>query len=177
MSEPANKWAQQSVQAKQVVQSKRTSKWCEQTSERTNEWPRTFVWIFGWSGPQCSELPAPILCCKLISLCHIMPPIQQSNFCCQLKSLPFFSKCPIITNGDILKCVLASLKEGVSVRPSVTHELKFWEMGFLDQIWISNCIIKMIKRQVHYRRLLILNCEGGKSMPDIAVTIIMPQFQ
>ena len=40
-----------SVRAKRVVQSKQTSERCEQTSERTSEWPSTSVCIFGCSGP------------------------------------------------------------------------------------------------------------------------------
>ena len=48
------KWVQRSTRAKQTGQSKRTNERCEQTSKRTIEWPSTFVWVFGRSGPQCA---------------------------------------------------------------------------------------------------------------------------
>ena len=54
VSERTNEWAQRSVRAKRAMRSKRTSEQCERTSERTSEWPSTYVWVFGWSGPQCS---------------------------------------------------------------------------------------------------------------------------
>ena len=40
----------------------------------------------------------------------------------------FFVFLPLFLT-NIFRCVLASLKEGVTVRPSVTHELNFWEMS------------------------------------------------
>ena len=53
MSERARKWAQRSARAKQARQSKRTSERCERMSKRTTEWPSTYIWVLGWSGPQC----------------------------------------------------------------------------------------------------------------------------
>ena len=51
----ANEWAQRSARGKRVVRSKRTSEWCERTSERTSEWPNTYIWVFGCSGLQCKN--------------------------------------------------------------------------------------------------------------------------
>ena len=51
VNERAKKWAQQSTWAKQAVWSKQMSKRCEQTSKRTSEWPSTYIWIVGFSGP------------------------------------------------------------------------------------------------------------------------------
>ena len=34
------------------------SDWCERTSERTSEWPSTFVRILGWSAPLCGVVEA-----------------------------------------------------------------------------------------------------------------------
>ena len=52
VSEQANEWAQRSVQAKQAVRSKQTSERCERMSKRTSEWPSTYIWVLGGSGPQ-----------------------------------------------------------------------------------------------------------------------------
>ena len=50
-SERANEWAQWSVRAKQAGWSRRMSEWCERTTKRTSEWPSTYVWILGFTGP------------------------------------------------------------------------------------------------------------------------------
>ena len=52
VSERANKWAQRRARAKRAVRSKWTSERCEQTSERTREWPSTYVSILVCSRPQ-----------------------------------------------------------------------------------------------------------------------------
>ena len=43
-----------SKRAKRAVRSKRTSEQCERMSERTSEWPSTYVSILVCSRPQCS---------------------------------------------------------------------------------------------------------------------------
>ena len=54
VSEWANESAQWSARAKWVVWNKPTSEPCERTSEWTNDWPSTYIWVLGGSGPQCS---------------------------------------------------------------------------------------------------------------------------
>ena len=59
--ERANEWAQRSARAKRGVQSKQTSERCERTSERTSEWPSTYVPILGcsaalWHAQQVQQL-------------------------------------------------------------------------------------------------------------------------
>ena len=56
VSERANEWAQQRARAKRAVRSKRTSERCEGTSERTSEWPSSYVSILVCSRPECSAL-------------------------------------------------------------------------------------------------------------------------
>ena len=53
MSERINELAPQNTQAKQAVQSKRMSEWCERTSEWTSEWPNNYVPLLGCSAPLC----------------------------------------------------------------------------------------------------------------------------
>ena len=55
VSEQTSEWAQRSGRAKRVVQSKRTSEWCEWTSGWMSEWSSSSVWILGCSGPQWSR--------------------------------------------------------------------------------------------------------------------------
>ena len=45
--EGATEWAQRSARAKRAVRSQRMSEWCEQTNERTSEWPSTYVPFLG----------------------------------------------------------------------------------------------------------------------------------
>ena len=51
VSEQANEWAQRSAQAKQAVWSERMSERCKWISERTSEWPSTYVSNHGCSEP------------------------------------------------------------------------------------------------------------------------------
>ena len=66
--------SEKSERAKRAVQSKRTSEQCEQTSERTSEWPSTQICILGYSGTQCfgkitiSFPPLDSICYVLLTL-------------------------------------------------------------------------------------------------------------
>ena len=51
MSERVKEWAQRRARAKRAVRSKRASERCERTSERTSEWPNTYVPNLGCSAP------------------------------------------------------------------------------------------------------------------------------
>ena len=63
VSERANEWAQRSARAKRVGRSKQTNERYERTSERTSEWPSTYIWVLGWSGPKCTKK-------RRLSKCH-----------------------------------------------------------------------------------------------------------
>ena len=42
-----------SEQASKASSAEQANEWCERMSERTSEWPSTFVWILDYSGLQC----------------------------------------------------------------------------------------------------------------------------
>ena len=46
---------QRDARLKRAGRSERTSESCERKSERTSEWPSTYIWVFELSGPLCSS--------------------------------------------------------------------------------------------------------------------------
>ena len=70
--ERANEWAQRRARAKRAVRSKQTSERCERTSERTNEWPSTHIWVLRGSGPQRVSKTCPP------SKCTQCPPTTEN---------------------------------------------------------------------------------------------------
>ena len=51
VSERANEWTQWRAWAKRAVRSKQTSEWCKRTSERTSEWPSTYIFVLLYFQP------------------------------------------------------------------------------------------------------------------------------